>query len=160
MAFIRIPVAIVTLIIVCFNSTLLWAQKSYVPFIKNLATKEDEQYKVSDSSNEVYILVTEKNCAKCFSDVCDFLSVDSFKNYPVKIVAITNYDLLKLLPLASRYKKLIVCGQDVLFHYMKENEYPEIYSSPSPQLIIKHGLEVRYFNYGETIELTKGKIKG
>lgn len=125
----------------------------YQGFLNNLVTKVDDP-RANDTGNVFYIIVSGKTCSKCFTEVCDYATGDSnYKNFKIVVIGTIPYNLLSLLPTAKRYLEFIPCTSEIAFHYTEDKAYPEIYDTPSPQLIIKQGDKLEYVPYGKTLQM-------
>lgn len=109
-------------------------------------------------SQSIYLIITEKICSKCFETLCENLAVSPFKHHKVKIIAVVENDLLKMLNKSTQYTQLVSCADEILYHFTDAG-LMEVYNMPSPQLIIPDGQEFTYLNYKESLEFAD-KLRG
>ncbi|MCJ8208088.1 hypothetical protein MUY27_00115 [Mucilaginibacter sp. RS28] len=151
MAFIRIPLAIIALILICGSSSF-GQKKPPVSIVDSLYDVSNKLFTPDKGSKRLYIIYTYKNCSHCFADLCDKIAQSEFKDYTLYIVGVTHFDLLNLRPMAASIREQIPCTSKVLFFFNDAGQLPEICETPTPQFITSENGNLRYFNYGKTLK--------
>jgi hypothetical protein len=107
-------------------------------------------------NNAVYIIVTSKNCIKCFEDICGYLRQQADTSYKHYGLIVTHKNYLNLIPLEQRYAEEISCVGSFYFYFIspdQSQEISKICDMPSPQMIIKTGDKYQYLDYKATLAL-------
>ncbi len=150
----RIGISIISLFFLLHLFVDVKAQdRQNTQLLKSLSTIDDEEYLVSDTEAVIYVILTEKYCAKCLLELCD-MKLSKFSTYSIKVIGILEYDLLRMLSLRENYRKMIPCIDETLFHFKDGRTFSDVYDLPSPQLII-HDTKLKYYNYGQTMNMIK-----
>lgn len=132
-------------------------QRDMDSLIKSFRDVNDEAATISDTGKNIFIFQTERNCSKCFEDACDYITQSRYAGYNVYLVVVMPYNLLSMLPQRALNKKKLLCLTDVLFHFTPGGVFKELYDTPTPQMIIKNGVNMEYYNYSQTLILTRAK---
>lgn len=152
---IRIRILISGILLTCFNGFAQTKTDTVgQTILKNLVTIDEEPYSLPDTGNTIYIVVTQKNCVKCFQEFCGNIVSSKYKGYGIKIIGTMKYSLLQMGPLSVQCKNYISCSNEVLF-YFTDAGLQEVYKTPSPQIIIKEKKNVKYYSYGQTMNLIR-----
>jgi hypothetical protein len=115
----------------------------------------DDSSKSYLKGNSVFIIITNKNCRKCFEDACNFLN-ERKKDYRIYGLVMMPKNYLELISTAQRYKDEIPCVSNFYFYFVTaelNDELRKINEMPSPQMIIKTGDYFEYLSYGEVLKL-------
>lgn len=121
--------------------------------LSNTITVDDVPNNISNTDSVFYIIVTEKQCSKCFQEICDNIDKSEYHGYKINVIVVMKHDLLQMFGQVTRYRDDIKCGTDVVFHFTDKNLLPEVYNMPSPQLIIKEQDKAIYYPYGKAMNL-------
>ncbi len=114
-------------------------------------------YHLDDSityRNEHYLILTNKNCYACFSQLCSYLPA----NEKVNLIVVMDKNYLALLPTIAKHRQGIKCINEIFFLFTEKcvgNELEMILKSPSPQLVFYTNGKLQYKSYKETMKMIK-----
>lgn len=158
MAFIRVSILTIAFLFTQISIGVCQSKDQQpVDILGNIHTVENEKYTANNKNNDVFILVTSKNCSYCFDKLCEYFNSSKYKNYTVHVISFIKFDLLSLDPMSVECKHLVPCASDVLFYFTNQNAFSEVYNMPSPQLIIKERNKFKYYDYSSTNKLYEQK---
>lgn len=154
----KIPLGKIAFLITVFIALYkpIFAQESYNirQVLSTLVNSDNENVDFSTLNNAAIIIVTDRRCDHCFVDACDYCSnLDTALSKNTYVVFFTEKNLLRMLDLHTQYNKLITCATDVLFFWTKNNQdssLQNIYTQPSPQLVLIKNGQINYLPYSET----------
>lgn len=129
------------------------AQGADTIYINKIINEDLEPYK--PVKGEIFLLVTDKNCLKCYEQACSYLlRKDASAAGKIKLLLVTSKSLTTLLHLSITMRAHAPCVRDVLFYRIQPTENLPLAQEPSPQLIFMTGDEAyRHLNYKETMGL-------
>jgi hypothetical protein len=143
------------LLLFCFVSKGYCQTDIARELVQNSYDMHDDTARNYLKGNAIFIIVTSKNCIKCFADVCRYLGAN-YTTYKVYALVLMPKDYLALAATAQRYKDDIACATDFYYYFVTANQQEaitKIYESPSPQMIIKTGNDYKYLTYSQTGKL-------
>lgn len=124
--------------------------------LRSFRDVNDDPFAVADTGRSIFIFQTEKNCGKCFEDICDYIAASQhYSGYSVYLVVVMEHNLLALMPQRAMGKKRLHGLRDVLFHFLPGTDFNELYTTPSPQMVIKNGDKIEYYNYSRTLAFSR-----
>jgi hypothetical protein len=120
---------------------------------------EEDTVKAYEGDSALFILITNKNCVRCFQDLCAYID-NHYRNYKLNGIIMMPKNYLELNPAKQRYYEEIKCLQAFYFYFIKAdmgNEIKAICESPSPQLILKTGKNYQYLSYAAILKMSENK---
>lgn len=124
-------------------------------FVIGLIDTNLESVRIDSTSNQVFVLMNEKRCSKCFVEVCEFLSSKCSGNYKVNAVFCSTPNISAVLSRTVIVKDEFPCQENILFRFLDQNSL--FLNSPTPQLLFYSNSKFRYFSYEETLKMISKK---
>lgn len=153
----NIRVRILILVFSICKMTISYSQESKIFDSITHSLVDVKNRPVGSNTDEIYLIVTEKNCLGCYRQVCEYLQKHETKS-PIRLLVLMEKDLFKLRSTANTFKNATPCALDVLFYFTESrvsSPIGKIATSPSPQLLLKENGKYSYMESDRLMKLIK-----